>query len=67
MASCWFNPVHFQNSADLIWRLTGAGVRSYQVQVYTDSDHNIAAGGANPQVYRLLRDFLFQHFNHTPI
>jgi dipeptidyl aminopeptidase len=27
--------VHFQNSADLIWRLTGAGVRNYRVQVFT--------------------------------
>jgi dipeptidyl aminopeptidase len=59
--------VHFQNSADLIWRLTGAGVRGYRVQVFTDAAHSMDAGGASSQVYLLLRDFLFSNFNHTSI
>ncbi|KAJ3226629.1 hypothetical protein HK099_004510 [Clydaea vesicula] len=55
--------VHFQNSADLIWRLTKAGARNYRVQFFTDSDHNIDAGGANKEVYALLKNFLFDKFN----
>jgi dipeptidyl aminopeptidase len=70
--------VHFQNSADLIWRLTGAGVRGYRVQVFTgmftgwgfylvDAAHSMSRGGAQSQVYLLIRDFLFSNFNHTSI
>ncbi|KAJ3037335.1 hypothetical protein HDV00_001760, partial [Rhizophlyctis rosea] len=54
--------VHFQNSASLIWSLTGAHVRNYRVQTYTDSDHSMSANDANPEVYVLLWDFLMSGF-----
>ncbi len=55
--------MHFQNTADLVWHLTTGHVRDYQVQVYTDSDHSIAAGGANQEVYALIKRFLFDAFH----
>ncbi|KND00689.1 hypothetical protein, variant [Spizellomyces punctatus DAOM BR117] len=54
--------VHFQNTASLVWRLTGNGIRNYRVQVYTDSDHSMSAGGANREVYVLLWDFVMEAF-----
>ena len=54
--------VHFQNSAELVWHLTGANVNSYTVQFYTDSDHNINANGAQTQVYEKLTIFLCNEY-----
>ncbi|KAJ3038694.1 hypothetical protein HK097_003092 [Rhizophlyctis rosea] len=54
--------VHFQNTASLIWSLTGARVRNYRVQTYTDSDHSMGANGANMEVYILLWEFLMKGF-----
>ncbi|KAJ3156291.1 hypothetical protein HK101_001500, partial [Irineochytrium annulatum] len=54
--------VHIQNAATLIWKLTGQHVRSYRSQFFTDSDHSIYAGGANPEVYALLYEFMTEHF-----
>ncbi|KAJ3318823.1 hypothetical protein HDV06_007004 [Boothiomyces sp. JEL0866] len=54
--------VHFQNSARLVWKLTGAGVDSYTVQYYTDSDHSMGANGAQMQVYKLLTTFICSNF-----
>ncbi|KAJ3021258.1 hypothetical protein HKX48_008887 [Thoreauomyces humboldtii] len=50
--------VHFQNSASLVYHLTGAHVRNYRVQFYTDSDHSMGANGANREVFILLWNFL---------
>jgi dipeptidyl aminopeptidase len=55
--------VHFQHSADLVYHLTREAVNNYQVQVYTDSDHGMSVGGADRQIYILLRRFLFNRFN----
>ncbi|KAI9094390.1 dipeptidyl peptidase IV N-terminal region-domain-containing protein [Phlyctochytrium arcticum] len=52
--------VHFQNSADLIWKLTAAQVHTYQVQVFTDSDHSISAGGAWQEVFVRLWRFIME-------
>ncbi len=54
--------VHLQNSADLLYKLTSAGVRRYQVQVYTDANHSMNAGRANVEIYLLIKKFLFQAF-----
>ncbi|KAJ3195547.1 hypothetical protein HK101_011837 [Irineochytrium annulatum] len=54
--------VHLQNSAILIYRLTAAQIRKYRSQLFTDSDHNINAGGANMEVYALLWEFMAEHF-----
>ncbi|TPX62178.1 hypothetical protein PhCBS80983_g00697 [Powellomyces hirtus] len=54
--------VHFQNTASLIWRLTGAHIRNYRVQIYTDSDHFIYANDANAEVYSLLWTFVHDAF-----
>ncbi|KAI9005337.1 dipeptidyl peptidase IV N-terminal region-domain-containing protein [Gaertneriomyces semiglobifer] len=54
--------VHFQNTASLIYRLTSAHIRNYKVQVYTDGDHSMNAGGANKEVYYLLRDWIGEAF-----
>ena len=54
--------VHFQNTASLIWSLTGAAVRNYRVQTYTDSDHSMGANGASMEVYVLLWEFLMRGF-----
>ncbi|KAI8824407.1 dipeptidyl peptidase IV N-terminal region-domain-containing protein [Fimicolochytrium jonesii] len=53
--------VHFQNTASLIWKLTNARIRNYQVQVYTDSDHSMSAGGAPREVYVRLWNFLMEN------
>lgn len=50
--------VHFQNSAELVWHLTGAGVTEYTSQYYTDSDHSIYDNGANPAVFSKLEKFV---------
>jgi dipeptidyl aminopeptidase/acylaminoacyl peptidase len=50
--------VHFHHAANLVWKLTGAGVTSYRVQYYTDSDHSLAENGAQSQVYLLLKRFV---------
>lgn len=55
--------VHFQNSADLVYKLTAAHVRRYRVQYFTDNDHSISNGGANVEVFDLLKRFLFEKFN----
>ncbi|KAH6561437.1 hypothetical protein BASA50_005658 [Batrachochytrium salamandrivorans] len=51
--------VHFQNSALLVWRLTGANIShsNLRVQYYTDSDHSINDNGANPRVFNLLMSY----------
>ena len=54
--------VHFHHAANLVWKLTGAGVTSYRVQYYTDSDHSIAENGAQAQVYGLIRRFVSNAF-----
>ncbi|KAI8593879.1 dipeptidyl peptidase IV N-terminal region-domain-containing protein [Geranomyces variabilis] len=56
--------VHFQNTASLVWRLTGAQVssHSYRVQIYTDSDHSIYANGASMAIYNLLWNFVNDAF-----
>ncbi|KAJ3121511.1 hypothetical protein HK098_003612 [Nowakowskiella sp. JEL0407] len=54
--------VHFQNTAALIWKLTGEAVRNYQVQVFTDSDHSIYENGAHAEVYDLMRRYLIENF-----
>ncbi|KAI8903622.1 dipeptidyl peptidase IV N-terminal region-domain-containing protein [Gorgonomyces haynaldii] len=54
--------VHFQNSARFVWDLTGAGVKSYTTQFYTDSDHSIYHNGANPLVYDKLQEFVCSHY-----
>ncbi|KAJ3308689.1 hypothetical protein HDV04_000976 [Boothiomyces sp. JEL0838] len=54
--------VHFQNSARLVWKLTGAGVEGYTVQYYTDSDHSMGANGAQSQVFRLLTSYICFNF-----
>ncbi|KAI8919633.1 dipeptidyl peptidase IV N-terminal region-domain-containing protein [Entophlyctis helioformis] len=52
--------VHMQNSAVLVWRLSGEAVpvTQYQVQYYTDSDHSMGANSANLRVYELLESFV---------
>jgi dipeptidyl aminopeptidase/acylaminoacyl peptidase len=50
--------VHFQNSAELVWHLTGAGVMNYTVQYFTDSDHSISENGARTVVYDRIFQFL---------
>lgn len=50
--------VHFQNSAELVWHLTGAGIKDYTAQYYTDSDHSIYENGANSLVYGKMLTFL---------
>jgi dipeptidyl aminopeptidase len=55
--------VHFQNSAHLVWKLTGAGVHSYRVQFYTDSDHGINANRAHIAVFELLQEFVLDTFS----
>ncbi|KAJ3208491.1 hypothetical protein HDU67_006703 [Dinochytrium kinnereticum] len=59
----WRYYVHLQNSAMLIWHLTGAKVRKYRSQFFTDSDHSIYAGGANSEVYALLWDYMVEKMN----
>eukprot|EP00842_Homolaphlyctis_polyrhiza_P004652 jgi/Hompol1/5188/HPOL_004208-RA len=56
--------VHVQNSAVLVWRLTGSGVPSSQFRVsyYTDSDHGIYDNGANEQVFDLLKSYVCSAF-----
>ncbi|KAJ2998634.1 hypothetical protein HDV02_004264 [Globomyces sp. JEL0801] len=55
--------VHFQNSAALVWHLTGAGVGGYTVQYYTDSDHSMGANGARTAVYEMIEEFVCKGFN----
>jgi dipeptidyl aminopeptidase/acylaminoacyl peptidase len=55
--------VHFQNAADLIWKLTGAGVYDYSVQVYTDSDHSISTHGARRMLEHKMELFLCKGFD----
>ncbi|CAG8482185.1 9727_t:CDS:10 [Funneliformis mosseae] len=54
--------VHFQNTANLIDRLTLASVHNYRVQFFTDSNHNIAKHNANRELYYLLTEYLWQSF-----
>ncbi|KAI7851082.1 dipeptidyl peptidase IV N-terminal region-domain-containing protein [Circinella umbellata] len=54
--------VHFQHSAVLVDKLTLAGVHDYRVQFYPDSNHRISHHKANPSVYYLLTEFLWQSF-----
>ncbi|CAB4412384.1 unnamed protein product [Rhizophagus irregularis] len=54
--------VHFQNTANLIDRLTLASVHNYRVQFYTDSNHNIDLHNANRELYYLLTEYLWQSF-----
>lgn len=54
--------VHFQNSASLIWHLTGAGVTDYTMQYYTDSDHSMGANGAQWAVYAKLEKYVCREF-----
>ncbi|CAI2164023.1 5806_t:CDS:10 [Funneliformis geosporum] len=54
--------VHFQNTANLIDRLTLASVHNYRVQFYTDSNHNIFNHNANRELYYLLTEYLWQSF-----
>ena len=57
--------VHFQNSAALIDRLVGEGVRPHklQTQFFTDSDHSIVYNGASGFLYRQLAGFLYDEKN----
>jgi dipeptidyl aminopeptidase/acylaminoacyl peptidase len=55
--------VHFQNSAELVWHLTGAGVEDYTTQYYTDSDHSIYTNGANPAVFHKLERFMCEKWD----
>jgi dipeptidyl aminopeptidase/acylaminoacyl peptidase len=54
--------VHFQNSAELVWKLTGAGVLNYTTFYFTDSDHSITANGARNVVYARIFQFLCREF-----
>ena len=54
--------MHFQNSADLIWKLTGAGNTKYSVHVYTDSDHEINTNRAGTSVFTRMEDFICNKF-----
>ncbi|CAO3649934.1 unnamed protein product [Cunninghamella echinulata] len=54
--------VHFQHSAVLVDKLTLANVHRYRVQFYPDSNHRISYHNANPNVYYLLTEFLFESF-----
>ncbi|OZJ04293.1 hypothetical protein BZG36_02573 [Bifiguratus adelaidae] len=57
--------VHFQNSAVLVDRLTQAQVEGYRVHYYTDNDHAINSRNANPELYYLLTDHLYNSFGGT--
>jgi dipeptidyl aminopeptidase B len=54
--------VHFQNSAELVWKLTGASVMTYSTFYFTDSDHSINANGARTAVYGRIFQFLCKEF-----
>ncbi|KAI9203272.1 dipeptidyl peptidase IV N-terminal region-domain-containing protein [Polychytrium aggregatum] len=54
--------VHWQNTAALVWKLTGAGIRNYRMQIYPDSDHSMNAGGAQTEIFKLLEDFVVDKF-----
>ncbi|KAI7880145.1 hypothetical protein K492DRAFT_216728 [Lichtheimia hyalospora FSU 10163] len=52
--------VHFQHSAVLVDKLTQADIHNYRVQFYPDSNHRISYHNANPNIYYLLTDFLWE-------
>ncbi|KAI9322088.1 dipeptidyl peptidase IV N-terminal region-domain-containing protein [Dichotomocladium elegans] len=54
--------VHFQNAAVLVDKLTQASVHSYRAQFYPDSNHRINYHEANPNIYYLLTEFLWESF-----
>lgn len=54
--------VHFQNSATLVYKLTGAHVSNYRMQMYTDSNHSINDNGAREELYKLLYKFITSKF-----
>lgn len=54
--------VHFQNTADLVHRLTANGVEDYQVQFYTDSDHSMNSSNARTEIYLLIQRYLCTAF-----
>jgi dipeptidyl aminopeptidase/acylaminoacyl peptidase len=54
--------VHFQHSANFIWDLTGAGIKDYSVQVYTDSNHSMDANHASSLIFEKLRSFMCAGF-----
>ncbi|CAG8569570.1 5544_t:CDS:10 [Ambispora leptoticha] len=54
--------VHFQQTAVLVDRLTLASVHNYQVQFFTDSDHNIMKNNAYSELYLLITRFLEENF-----
>jgi dipeptidyl aminopeptidase len=54
--------VHVQNSLALMDRLTAAGVRNWDSQVYTDDDHSIVFHGGNKAVYWRLAEWLERWF-----
>lgn len=55
--------VHFQNTANLVWDLTGGGITDYKVQFFTDSNHSMDANGALEQVFKLLEKFICTNFH----
>ncbi|ORY96450.1 dipeptidyl peptidase IV N-terminal region-domain-containing protein [Syncephalastrum racemosum] len=54
--------VHFQNSAILVDKLTQANIHNYRTQFYPDSNHRIQHHNANPNIYYLLTEFLWESF-----
>ncbi|KAI8869310.1 hypothetical protein GQ42DRAFT_163511 [Ramicandelaber brevisporus] len=53
--------VHLQNTLDLVSDLTASKVRTFDMRVFTDSDHSIYERGANPELYAYMTKFLLQH------
>ncbi|KAJ1918784.1 Dpp4p [Mycoemilia scoparia] len=54
--------VHFQNTLDFVDRLQNANVKTFDMAVYTDSDHSIYTDNARSILYNRLTKFLFSSF-----
>ena len=53
--------VHFSNTADLLDRLTYAGINRFRFRMFTDSAHNMGVRNAYMAVYRTMTDFLVEN------
>ena len=54
--------VHFQNSVMLINALIADSNQDFDVAIYPNRQHSISEDGARPHLFRMIVDFLSQHF-----